>query len=101
MAYLRTSSRAATPSSKEPSDDRARPGPVRALAIRPVPLRQLAWVAWRRNRATVLGLGGLLAALATYLVVTGLQTHAAYDDLGQLRPADHHRRLPDPVGRRS
>ena len=54
--------------------------------ISPVPLRQLAWVAWRRNRATVLGLGGLLAALATYLLITGLQTHAAYDDLGSCVP---------------
>jgi ABC-2 family transporter protein len=56
------------------------------LAISPVPLRRLAWVAWRRNRATVLGLGGLLAALSTYLVITSLQTHAAYDDLGSCIP---------------
>jgi hypothetical protein len=56
------------------------------VAIRPVPLRRLAWVAWRRNRATVLGLGALLAALATYLVVTGLQMRAAYDDLGSCVP---------------
>ena len=60
--------------------------PTSGTAISPVPLRQLAWVAWRRNRATVLGLGGLLAALATYLVVTGLQAHAAYDDLGSCVP---------------
>jgi len=62
------------------------PVPASGTAISPVPLRQLAWVAWRRNRATVLGLGGLLAALATYLVVTGLQAHAAYDDLGSCVP---------------
>jgi hypothetical protein len=62
------------------------PVPFSGTAVRPVPLRQLAWVAWRRNRATVLGLGGLLAALATYLVVTGLQAHAAYDDLGSCVP---------------
>jgi hypothetical protein len=55
-------------------------------AISPVPLRRLAWVAWRRNRATVLGLGGLLVALATYLLITGLQTHVAYDDLGSCIP---------------
>ena len=60
--------------------------PTSSTAISPVPLRQLAWVAWRRNRATVLGLAGLLAALATYLVVTGLQAHAAYDDLGSCVP---------------
>ena len=57
-----------------------------STAIGPVPLRQLAWVAWRRNRATVLGLGGFLAVLAAYLVVTGLQAHAAYDDLGSCVP---------------
>jgi hypothetical protein len=62
------------------------PAPASIGATRPVALRQLAWVAWRRNRATVLGLGGLLAALATYLVVTGLQSHAAYDDLGSCVP---------------
>ena len=56
------------------------------MAIRPVPLRRLAWVAWRRNRATVLGLGGLLAVLAAYLVVTGLEMRAAYDDLGSCIP---------------
>lgn len=55
-------------------------------AIRPVPVRRLAWVAWRRNRATVLGLGGMLGALATYLLITGSQTHAAYDDLGTCIP---------------
>jgi len=60
--------------------------PTSGTAITPVPLRQLAWVAWRRNRATVLGLASLLAALATYLVVTGLQAHAAYDDLGSCVP---------------
>ena len=63
--------------------------PASAATLRPVPRRQLAWVAWRRNRATVYGLGALLAALATYLLVTGLQAHAAYDD----------RRLPSSVGR--
>ena len=78
--------RALGASSKERSDDHARLRPRLRTAISPVPLRQLAWVAWRRNRATVLGLGGLLAALATYLVVTGLQTHAAYDDLGSCVP---------------
>ena len=71
------------------------PAPRPSATVSPVPLRQLAWVAWRRNRATVLGLGGFLAALATYLVVTGLQTHAAYDDLGKLRPA---RSPPTPAG---
>ncbi len=62
------------------------PAPPTSTAISPVPLRQLAWVAWRRNRATLLGMVGALAALATYLLVTGLQTHAAYDDLGTCVP---------------
>ncbi len=60
--------------------------PFSSTATAPVALRQLVWVAWRRNRATVLALGGLLAALATYLLVTGLQTHAAYSDLGSCVP---------------
>jgi hypothetical protein len=54
--------------------------------IDPVPARRLAWVAWRRNRATVLGLGLFLVALGTYLALTGLRTHAAYDDLGSCIP---------------
>jgi hypothetical protein len=54
--------------------------------ISPVPLHRLAWVAWRRNRPTVLGLLGLVAALGTYLVITGLRMHAAYDDLGSCVP---------------
>jgi hypothetical protein len=57
-----------------------------AATIRPVAVRQLAWVSWRRNRASVLGLGSFLAALATYLLVTGLKAHAAYDDLGSCVP---------------
>lgn len=56
------------------------------LVITPVPLRRLAWAAWRRSRATVLGLGGALAALATYLVITGLQARTAYDGLGRCIP---------------
>lgn len=60
--------------------------PASSTAIGPVPSRQLAWVAWRRNRATVFGVGGLLAVLATYLLVTGLQVQAAYADLGSCVP---------------
>jgi hypothetical protein len=62
------------------------PVPAASTAISPVPLRQLAWVAWRRNRATVLGLTSLLAALATYLLVTGLRARAAYHGLGSCVP---------------
>ena len=58
----------------------------RSWTISPVPLRRLGWVAWRRNRATVLGLAGLLATLATYLLITGLQTRVAYNDLGSCIP---------------
>ena len=57
-----------------------------SAAIRPVPVRQLCWVSWRRNRASVLGLGSFVAVLATYLLVTGLRAHAAYDDLGSCVP---------------
>ena len=57
-----------------------------STTVGPVPLRQMAWVAWRRNRGTVLGLVGFLAVVAGYLVVTGLRTHAAYDDLGSCVP---------------
>jgi hypothetical protein len=60
--------------------------PHTSTTISPVPLRQLAWVAWRRNRATLVGLCCLLAAVAAYLLVTGLQVHAAYDDLGTCIP---------------
>ncbi len=87
MAYLRASARAAGPVLEGArSMTTLVPVPARGATISPVPLRQLAWVAWRRNRATVLGLGALLGAVAAYLLVTGLQTHAAYDDLGSCVP---------------
>jgi hypothetical protein len=62
------------------------PAPISASTVGPVPLRQLVWVAWRRNRSTVVGLVGFLLVVGAYLLVTGLRTHAAYDALGSCVP---------------
>ena len=99
MAYLRTSARGVGPRPRRSTPMTTLASvPASAATIRPVPPRQLAWVAWRRNRATVLGLGGLLAALGTYLLVTGLQAHAAYDDLGSCVPPITTDACRSPVG---
>lgn len=46
--------------------------------VRPVAWRRLAWVAWRRQRTTVLAILAILGVLAIYLLVTGLQMHSAW-----------------------
>jgi ABC-type transport system involved in multi-copper enzyme maturation permease subunit len=52
--------------------------PEEDASLRPVPWRQVAWVAWRQHRATLAGVGVFLGALAVYLWLTGLQMRHAY-----------------------
>ena len=52
--------------------------PQEDASLRPVPWRQVAWVAWRQHRATLSGVAVFLGALAVYLWLTGLQMHHAY-----------------------
>jgi hypothetical protein len=40
------------------------------------------WVAWRQHRASILAAGGVLAALGTLLLVTGLGMRSTFDRLG-------------------
>jgi ABC-type transport system involved in multi-copper enzyme maturation permease subunit len=46
--------------------------------LRPVPWRRIAWVTWRQHRAALLGVAAFLAAIAVFLVVSGLQIHHAF-----------------------
>ena len=63
----------------------ARPG--NDADLRPVPWRRMAWVTWRQHRFTLAGVAGLLGALATYLLLTGLPMHHAYAAVAACRPA--------------
>jgi len=51
---------------------------ARPAARRPVPWRRLAWVSWRHYRTASAATGALLAVVAVYLVVQGLQMRNAY-----------------------
>jgi hypothetical protein len=63
----------------------ARPG--NDADLRPVPWRRMAWVTWRQHCFTLAGVAGLLGALATYLLFTGLPMHRAYAALTACRTA--------------
>ena len=63
----------------------ARPG--NDADLRPVPWRRMAWVTWRQHRFALAGVAGLLGALATYLLLTGLRMHHAYAAVTACRPA--------------
>jgi uncharacterized membrane protein len=53
----------------------------------PVPWRRMAWVTWRQHRLTLIGVPGLLGALAVYLLIAGLRSHHAYAALIACQPA--------------
>jgi hypothetical protein len=53
----------------------------------PVPWRRMAWVTWRQHRLTLIGVPGLLGALAVYLLIAGLRSHHAYAALIACHPA--------------
>jgi ABC-type transport system involved in multi-copper enzyme maturation permease subunit len=65
--------------------------PARAgqdAGLRPVPWRRMAWVTWRQHRVMLAGVAALFAALAVYLLITGLQIHHAYAAVTACRPAN-------------
>ena len=45
---------------------------------RPVPWRGMAWVTWRQQRATLIAVPAVLAAVAVFLVIFGLKVHHDY-----------------------
>jgi hypothetical protein len=63
----------------------AQPGPDTARP--PIPWRRMAWVTWRQHRLTLIGVPGLLGALAGYLLIAGLRSHHAYAALIACHPA--------------
>lgn len=52
--------------------------PGRDTAPRPLPWRRMAWVTWRQQRATLISVPAVLAAVAVFLVVVGLKVHHDY-----------------------
>jgi hypothetical protein len=56
--------------------------------VRPVPWTRLAWVAWRRHRSTLLAALTVLALVAIYLIITGLQIRSAWHNVQACTPAD-------------
>jgi hypothetical protein len=55
-------------------------------SARPLPWSRLGWVVWRRYRTTLGSAGSVLGLLAAYLLVTGLQTRAAWHDVTACTP---------------
>jgi ABC-type transport system involved in multi-copper enzyme maturation permease subunit len=55
--------------------------PGQDTAPRPVPWRRMAWVTWRQQRATLIAVPAVLAAVAVFLVVFGLRAHHDYTAL--------------------
>jgi hypothetical protein len=52
--------------------------PSQDAAERPVPWRGMAWVTWRQQRATLIAVPAVLAAVAVFLVIFGLKVHHDY-----------------------
>jgi ABC-type transport system involved in multi-copper enzyme maturation permease subunit len=61
--------------------------PGNSAGLRPVPWWRMAWVTWRQHRAALAGVAALLAALAAYLLITGLRMHHAYAAVAACHPA--------------
>ena len=52
--------------------------PGQDTAPPPVPWRGMAWVTWRQQRATLIAVPAVLAAVAVFLVIFGLKAHHEY-----------------------
>jgi hypothetical protein len=68
--------------------------PGQDTAPRPVPWHRMVWVTWRQQRATLIAVPAVLAAVAIFLVIFGLKVHHDYAALlscplnpGQQSPA--------------
>jgi hypothetical protein len=59
---------------------------VPTVTVRPIPWRRLAWVAWRRHRTTILATVILVGAVATYLIVSGLEMRSAWHTVRACTP---------------
>jgi hypothetical protein len=56
------------------------------VSLRPVPWTQLGWVVWRRYRATLAAITGVLSVLTVYLVITGERLRSAYASVSACTP---------------
>jgi ABC-type transport system involved in multi-copper enzyme maturation permease subunit len=55
--------------------------PGQDTAPRPVPWRGMIWITWRQQRATLIAVPAVLAAVAVFLVIFGLKAHHDYTAL--------------------
>jgi len=62
--------------------------PGQATATLPVPWQRMLWVTWRQHRGMLIGLTSVLAAVAVFLLIAGLDVHHAYSALTACRPVD-------------
>ena len=69
--------------------------PKHDAGLRPVPWRRMAWVTWRQHRIALAGVAALLAALAVYLWLAGLQMHHSYAAAAACHPASSLACAPD------
>jgi hypothetical protein len=61
--------------------------PVKNAGLPPLPWRRMAWVSWRHHRVALGGVAVLLAALALWLWIAGLQLHHAYAAAAACHPS--------------
>jgi hypothetical protein len=55
--------------------------PGQSAAPRPLPWRRMTWVTWRQQRAVLISVPAVLAAVAVFLVIFGLKVHHDYAGL--------------------
>jgi hypothetical protein len=55
--------------------------PGQTTAAEPVPWRGMVWITWRQQRATLIAVPAVLAAVAVFLVIFGLKVHHDYAGL--------------------
>jgi hypothetical protein len=60
--------------------------PTKETALRPVPWRNMLWVTWRQQRATLISVPALFGAVGVFLWIMGLHIHHDYAVLKACHP---------------
>ena len=61
--------------------------PAKETTPRPVPWRNMLWVTWRQQRATLISVPAVLGAIGVFLWIAGLWVHHNYGVLMACRSA--------------